>query len=143
MMAAFNVSSLNDFNYTETTHFIDPMEPQYRAKPIKSGEFAGTGTWGTGEFSLTGVKDKGDWFSNLDAYDNVDEVEIALEEYWSRTTLIHTATTTAAATSRTLVSSSLSGVVTTSTTSSAPAATSPSKGNKGKGGKLPRRNLLV
>jgi hypothetical protein len=143
MMAAFNVSSLNDFNYTETTHFIDPMEPQYRAKPIKSGEFAGTGTWGTGEFSLAGVKDKGDWFSNLDAYDNVDEVEIALEEYWSRTTLIHTATSTVAATSRTLVSPSLSGVVTTSTTSSAPAATSPSKGNKGKGGKLPRRNLLV
>jgi len=140
MMAAFNVSALNDFNYTETTHFIDPMEPQYRAKPIKPGEFAGTSNWGTGEFSLAGVKEKGDWFSNLDAYGNIDEVEVALEEYWGRTTL--TPTATAVPTSLPQITSTLSTVVKASTTSAASTATSSSKGNNGKGsGKLPRRNL--
>jgi bilirubin oxidase len=33
MMAAFNVTALKDLGYDEKTHFIDPMEPQYRAKP--------------------------------------------------------------------------------------------------------------
>ncbi|KAH8646039.1 Cupredoxin [Tricladium varicosporioides] len=89
MMAAFNVSLLNDFNYTETTHFIDPMEPRYRATPIKAGEFATTSTWGKGEFSQAGVKAKGDWFSNLDAYTDVEKIDLALEEYWHRTTLVH------------------------------------------------------
>lgn len=85
MMAAFNVTALNDFNYTETTHFIDPMEAQYRAKPIQSGQFTSVSTWGTGEFSETSVKAKGDWFSNLDAYSIADKVDLALEDYWHRT----------------------------------------------------------
>ncbi|PVH83779.1 hypothetical protein DL98DRAFT_585247 [Cadophora sp. DSE1049] len=85
MMAAFNVTSLNDFNYTETTHFIDPMEAQYRAKPIPAGQFTSVQTWGTGEFSEASVRAKGDWFSNLDAYSEVDKVDLALEDYWHRT----------------------------------------------------------
>ncbi|KAH7407358.1 Cupredoxin [Cadophora sp. MPI-SDFR-AT-0126] len=85
MMAAFNVTALNDFNYPETTHFIDPMEAQYRAKPIPAGQFTGVQTWGTGEFSEASVRAKGDWFSNLDAYSDVSKVDIALEEYWHRT----------------------------------------------------------
>ncbi len=33
-MAAFNVSSLSDFGYIETTHFIDLMEPRWLSVPI-------------------------------------------------------------------------------------------------------------
>jgi bilirubin oxidase len=52
IMAAFNVTMLNDFNYTETTHFIDPMESRYRATPIKNGEFTSIPSFGPGDFSL-------------------------------------------------------------------------------------------
>ncbi|KAL2070242.1 hypothetical protein VTL71DRAFT_13268 [Oculimacula yallundae] len=136
MMAAFNVTALNDFNYTETTHFIDPMEPRYRAKPIKSGEFAGTAVWGTGEFSLSGVKEKVDWFSNLDAYGSIDKVEIALEEYWGRTSLSPSLTTTS-----TLPPLTIPTLSTMTKTSTAP-TTSKSSIGKG-GGKPPRKNILL
>jgi bilirubin oxidase len=88
MLAMFNVSFLADFNYTETTHFIDPMEQRYRAKPILNNDFASVETWGTGEFSLQGVTDKVNWFASLDAYKNVEDIEAALEQYWGRTTLV-------------------------------------------------------
>lgn len=98
MLAMFNVTTLADFNYTETTHFIDPMEEQYRAKPCKPGEFLSTTTWGTGEFSEAGVKDKLQWFVEKDGYKDMDKIELALEEYWGRTSLIHS-------TSRSVISS--------------------------------------
>lgn len=84
MMATFNISTLADFNYTETTHFIDPMEPRYRAKSIKDGEYASVDKWGKGDFSLQGVTDKVSWFASLDAYKSIDKVEAALEDYWGR-----------------------------------------------------------
>lgn len=154
-MAAFNVSVLNDFEYPETTHFIDPMEPRYRAKPILPGEFVGTGSWGTGEFSLAGVKDKGDWFSNLDAYTNVPEIEDALEAYWNtKTNSPPNPTSIANPNASPIASPTSTSVLTTAkasttlsrvtTSSSSPAATSSSTGNSGKGGgKRPRRNARV
>ena len=44
MLGAFNVTALADFGYTEKTHFIDPMEERYRAKPFQDGDFAGADT---------------------------------------------------------------------------------------------------
>lgn len=35
MMAAFNVTSLSDFGYSDKTKFLDPMEDRWRAQPIK------------------------------------------------------------------------------------------------------------
>ncbi|GAB7345485.1 hypothetical protein MBLNU457_3809t1 [Dothideomycetes sp. NU457] len=87
MLVDMSVQSLADFNYTEKTHFIDPMEPVYRAKPLKDKEFKDTINWGTGEFSFDSVKSKVEWFASLDAYRNVDEVEANLEAYYGRTTL--------------------------------------------------------
>jgi bilirubin oxidase len=69
MMAAFNVSVLEDFGYPETTRFIDPMEERWRAK-----SYAGT--------DLTTIKDETlPFFSSLDAYAHVDEVQEVLIEY--------------------------------------------------------------
>ncbi|KAF2467429.1 oxidase cueO precursor [Lindgomyces ingoldianus] len=71
MMAAFNVSSLGDWGYPETTHFIDPMEQQYRSKDEKDSDF-----------EEEHIKDRLNEFYLLDAYKDVDKVEEALVSYW-------------------------------------------------------------
>ncbi|KAF2734232.1 Cupredoxin [Polyplosphaeria fusca] len=123
MLAMFNVTFLEDFGYPETTHFIDPMEARYRAKPIKQNEFVDTTTWGNGEFSLQGVQDKVDFFVALDAYTNVEEIELALEEYWGRTSLSHSATATP----------TLTTLATRTTTASPSASTTCTKKGNGNG----------
>ncbi|KAL8654429.1 MAG: hypothetical protein Q9226_003442 [Calogaya cf. arnoldii] len=73
MMAAFNVSVLEDFGYKETTHFIDPMEERWLAKsedPAKSTQAYVEGT-------LLPM------FDATNAYKNVKETEEALDKYWS------------------------------------------------------------
>ena len=73
MMAAFNVSVLEDFGYKETTHFIDPMEERWLAKnedPAKSTQAYVEGT-------LLPM------FDATDAYKSVKETEEALDKYWS------------------------------------------------------------
>lgn len=87
MLVDMNVTSLADFNYTEKTHFIDPMEPVYRSKKINDNEYIDVTTWGSGAFSFEGIKSKVEWFASLDAYRNPEEVEAALEAYYGRTTL--------------------------------------------------------
>ncbi|KAL1643179.1 hypothetical protein SLS61_009379 [Didymella pomorum] len=79
MLAAFNVTALADFGYNETTRFIDPMDPQYRAVSFNDDDYAKR----NGPFSESEIKKKLDWFVKLDAYNKVDEVEKALAEYWS------------------------------------------------------------
>lgn len=69
-MAAFNVTSLSDFGYPETTRFVDPMEPRFRAKPYR-------------QFSTTEVGDVLKSFSELSAYYDVEEIQDALDEYWA------------------------------------------------------------
>jgi bilirubin oxidase len=84
MMAAFNVTALKDLGYDEKTHFIDPMEPQYRAKPFADADFIGR----SGDFSSDAIEAKVKFFQNLEAYKNVNVVETKLEEYWAtRSTL--------------------------------------------------------
>jgi hypothetical protein len=121
MMAAFNVTSLNDFNYTETTKFTDPMEPRYRAKPIQNGEFVNVNTFGAGEFSLPTIQAKPDFFSNLDAYSQVEEVEVALEAYWGRTTLATSATSATSIAPSGFVTSVISSATVSSVTASSEA----------------------
>lgn len=69
-MAAFNVTSLSDFGYPETTKFVDPMDPRFRAKPYR-------------EFSAAEVEDVLISFSELSAYYDVEEIKYALDEYWA------------------------------------------------------------
>ena len=84
-MASFNVTTLQDFGYNETTHFIDPMEPQYRARPI-----SGDVTTRSGDFSDASITDKFNFFMGLDAYSKVAEVEKNLDKYWSTHTTLAT-----------------------------------------------------
>jgi bilirubin oxidase len=84
MMAAFNVTALKDLGYDEKTHFIDPMEPQYRAKPFNDADFVNR----NGDFSSDAIEAKVKFFQGLEAYKNVNVVETKLEEYWAtRSTL--------------------------------------------------------
>jgi len=59
MLAAFNVTALQDFGYPETTRFIDPMESRYRAVSFQDGDFAGSGpSFGSGSFSKDQIESK-------------------------------------------------------------------------------------
>lgn len=69
-MGAFNVTSLSDFGYPETTKFVDPMDPRFRAKPYRP-------------FSVAEVGDALRSFSELSAYYDVENIKDALDEYWA------------------------------------------------------------
>ncbi|KAF2424899.1 hypothetical protein EJ08DRAFT_594833 [Tothia fuscella] len=71
MMAAFNVTSLSNWGYTDTTKFLDPMEDRWRAKPYPPVE---------------PVMEKLRMFSQLDAYSSVKKVQLALDAYWKTAT---------------------------------------------------------
>jgi bilirubin oxidase len=142
MMAAFNVSMLNDFNYTETTHFIDPMEQRYRAKDINTGEFVDTTNFGTGEFSIEGIQAKSDFFSNLDAYTDADKIEDALVDYWNSKTVSRSSTVSlaSASLSATTLSKVTSPAVVSATKTSTAKATSTCKSGKNRRGVYARKN---
>ena len=73
MMAAFNVTALQDFGYQETTHFIDPMEERWRSKPEDPAK--STQQYIEGTVLPT--------FDRTDAYRKHTEVEQALDQYWA------------------------------------------------------------
>jgi len=74
MMAAFNVSFLEDFGYNET-HYIDPMEQRWRAKPIS-----------TADFTDSAVQQRVEFMAGFEPYDKVEDVEAALRTYYSTKT---------------------------------------------------------
>ena len=95
MMAAFNVSSLGDWGYPETTKFIDPMEEKYRSKAISSNDN-----------QKSFIMDKISKFEAMEAYSNVEKLEKALEDYHlngppktTLSTIVKTSTPSAAITS--------------------------------------------
>ena len=73
MMAAFNVTALADFGYPETTHFIDPMETRWRAKPENAAQ--STQQYIEGTVLPT--------FDRTEAYAKWRETEEALDQYWA------------------------------------------------------------
>lgn len=131
MMATFNVTMLKDFNYTETTHFIDPMESQYRSKMIENNEYNSIDQWGSGAFSYSGVNDKVNWFASLDAYKDMDDIEKALDNYWASTSTTSTPTPTPTSTTTPAVSAT-SPAPTTLITSAAISSSSKSDDKKTK-----------
>ena len=54
MLAAFNVTALQDFGYPETTRFIDPMESRYRAG-AEQGRLDLAFTWREDQLLVTGI----------------------------------------------------------------------------------------
>ena len=74
MMAAFNVTVLEDFGYNET-HYIDPMEERWRAKQQTPGAFEDGAI-------VARVQE----MASFEPYDKVVEVESKLREYWATRT---------------------------------------------------------
>lgn len=110
MMAAFNVTSLTDLGYSEKTHFIDPMEPAYRAKGFSESDFTGR----LGPFSDGAIQDNTDGLSALDAYKDIDKVEEALVSYWATASTLVTVTGSASKTTTTSSATSTSSGSTSS-----------------------------
>jgi len=109
MMVAFNVSVLADLGYTDKTRFLDPMEPQYRAKSFVDSDLAAR----TGDFSDAAIKAKVEFFAGLDAYAHEGDAANALEAYWAT----HTATTLVTSTKTSGQSSASSSSTTTKASS--------------------------
>lgn len=74
MMAAFNVSLLEDFGYGGTTRFLDPMEERWRARRESVEEGGREYIEGT----LLPI------FDRTLAYSRWRETEEALDEYWGQ-----------------------------------------------------------
>jgi len=70
MMAAFNVTSLANWGYPETTKFLDPMEEKYRSKDVSDNDN-----------QETFIMDKMAKFEAMEAYSSVEKLEEALENY--------------------------------------------------------------
>lgn len=100
MMAAFNVSVLEDLGYDET-HYIDPMEERWRAKQQSVSAFED----GAIEARVKEI-------AGYSPYDKVDDVEKALGDYW--VTKTKAATTQAAPVVTTVPTTTTAGGFTTS-----------------------------
>jgi hypothetical protein len=124
MMAAFNVTDLGDWGYTETSRFLDPMEERWRSKDINDHD----------EKDEEKFK-KCALFESLEAYKDVDKLEKALDDYRVNgppkpTTLQIVASSSAAASIAPAITPSASGAgnrAASPTVTSAPKATSTRK----------------
>jgi hypothetical protein len=112
MMAAFNVTSLADFGYPETTKFIDPMEEKYRSKDINDHDN-----------EKEHILEKCAEFEALEAYTEPEKLEQALVDYWANG---GTGPSTLATSTRPASSSSSSSSSSPSSSSPSPSATAPS-----------------
>ncbi|KAI2477123.1 Blue copper oxidase cueO [Pyrenophora tritici-repentis] len=72
MMAAFNVTSLSDWGYPETTKFLDPMEQKYRSKDINDND-------NKKETILAKLAE----FEAMEAYVDPEKMEASLAQYWN------------------------------------------------------------
>jgi hypothetical protein len=78
MMAAFNVTALTNWGYNDTTTFLDPMEPKFRAKAFGAGDFQAR----TGLFSDEAIAAAVKELAEDDPYSKVADVNDALDNYW-------------------------------------------------------------
>jgi hypothetical protein len=121
MMAAFNVTSLANFGYPETTKFIDPMEEKYRSKDINDHDD-----------ELEHIYEKCGELEALEAYTEPDKVEEALVEYWDNggkgsSTLVTSTRPASSSSSSVATASSTTLQMTTSTPTAAKASSSSAK----------------
>ena len=120
MMAAFNVTVLADLGYNDTTRFIDPMEPRYRAVSFPLHD----DTNRLGNFADDAIELKVNNFTSLDAYAHVADADNALLAYWST----HVASASTTLSTSTVKSSSITTITTaTSKTSTTTSKTSTTK----------------
>ncbi|KXJ93646.1 phenol oxidase A [Microdochium bolleyi] len=74
MMAAFNVTQLANFGYSETTDFSDPMDARWRSKPYTKAAFTGR----TGDFSPAAIAARVDALARQQPYSELPQVLNAL-----------------------------------------------------------------
>ncbi|KAL0941611.1 bilirubin oxidase, partial [Colletotrichum truncatum] len=74
MMAAFNVSVLEDLGYTEN-QFVDPMEGEWQAKNESASAY-----------EYKAVKSRIEFMASFQPYNKLDEVESRLDAYWASKT---------------------------------------------------------
>ncbi|KAK8075060.1 multicopper oxidase [Apiospora hydei] len=111
MMAAFNVTFLADLGYNET-HYLDPMDPEYRAKAIKPEAFTDDA-----------IRKRIQFMASFQPYNKVDETEAVLDAYW------------ATKGSRAVAAAATTGSSPTKTTTTAAATTTPGKRGRGRRGR--------
>jgi hypothetical protein len=80
MMAAFNVTQLENFGYDEETDFSDPMDPRWRARPYTQSDFTGR----TGPFSDQAITNRVTEIARQQPYSELEQVEEALDDFWSQ-----------------------------------------------------------
>ncbi|KAI1259278.1 Cupredoxin [Xylariaceae sp. FL1019] len=78
MMAAFNVTMLQNFGYNETTDFSDPEDPRWAAEPYDLADFRAS----AGIFSPEAVTEKVQRLALEQPYSELPQVEAALDEFW-------------------------------------------------------------
>ncbi|KAI0447314.1 Cupredoxin [Xylaria telfairii] len=78
MMAAFNVTMLQNFGYNETTDFSDPEDDRWDAEPFVLADFRA----GTGIFTPEAIQAKVELLARQQPYSELDAVEAALDTFW-------------------------------------------------------------
>ncbi|KAH7136170.1 Cupredoxin [Dendryphion nanum] len=76
MMAAFDVTQLPNFGYTETTDYADPMDTRWRAKSYTQGDFVGR----TGPFTQQAITNAVTTMAQQQPYSELEQVEAALSK---------------------------------------------------------------
>lgn len=71
MMAAFNVTVLDDFGYNATS-LIDPMQTEFRAKPFVADDVEDR----VNAFSVAEIQARIEELANYQPYDNPDWTEV-------------------------------------------------------------------
>ncbi|KAJ4300954.1 hypothetical protein N0V90_003043 [Kalmusia sp. IMI 367209] len=79
MMAAFNVTKLQDFGYTEETDFGDPEDPRWSARPYLRTDVDNR----SGPFTQQAITARVQEIARQQPYSELAQVEAALEEAWA------------------------------------------------------------
>lgn len=79
MMAAFNVTQLENFGYDEATDFSDPEDPRWAARPFTQSDFQNR----AGPFTQQAISNRVTEIALQKPYSELPQVEAALEEAWS------------------------------------------------------------
>ena len=79
MMAAFNVTALQNFGYNETTDFTDPMDARWRARPYNRADFKAR----TGIFTDEAITEAIQTLAREQPYSELDQVDKSLKDYWT------------------------------------------------------------
>ncbi|KAK1534811.1 bilirubin oxidase [Colletotrichum costaricense] len=115
MMAAFNVTKLEDLGYDEEA-FADPMQLEWRSK----NENSAASSWDA-------IKSRVEYMAKLQPYNNEQEVESRLDAYWATKTNAPSPSSTPSSTPSTLVVSTTTSPVVTSPATTPASSTITSK----------------